>query len=292
MTEENKKRIHIQAGINKYTNQPEVVASRRKRGRKKKYSPESKALNTVNHSDLSYKLNEFFKMQIKDKNKIYTFGECMKDTSVSFVLKSIFNNIDFTDEVQKKDFETRYFNAKTLFLKDAEKKKNQIQKNKHSNLEDCLTDERIIEHIKQVMNEKTEMFNITKGGQYIFDLSKISKEMEGIYATLSTNDILKDEKKIHQLRNDLNVKQLELDYHTMALNHGEIFLRKTEILTEIEGSQLNNMLIQKTKKVIKSTEQELKNINNLSSTEEIEITTKKQSILNMYKTGKDIVKKV
>lgn len=295
MTEEQKTRkIHIKAGVNQYTNQPQVESNRRKRGRKKKYDPESKALNTVNHSDLSYKFNEFFKICIDKDNKIPTFGDCIKDRGNSFTLKSIFHNIDFNDEVEKKGFEARYSKAKALFIKDAENKLKSLKENKHkySNIEDFLTDKRVIEHIKQVMNESDEMFNITKEGQYIFDLSKMSKEMEGVYATLSTDNILKDEQKINQLRNDLNVKQLELDYHTMSLNHGEIFLRKSEIRTEIEGNQLNSMLIKKTKRVIKSTETELNNIDDVHTLEQKIIIGQKQKILDMYKTGKDIAKKV
>lgn len=296
MTEEPRvkrvKKRKIKGGITEYINQPEVERVRKKRGRKAKYDPESKALNTVNHSDLSYKLNEFFTICIKDKNQIPTFGVCMKDKSTMFILKSIFNHIDFTDEVAKKDFQDRYSKAKGLFIKDAEKKTKHVMENKHSNLKDSLTHEKIIEYIKEVMNENDEMFDVTTNGQYIFDLSKMSKEMEGLYATLSTDNILKDEDKIKELQNKLNVKQLELDYDTMGMNYGEVFLRKSEIITELEGNNLNRMLIRKTKKVIKSTDEELKNIENIPTAEEILITTKKQNILNMYKTGKDIVKKV
>lgn len=286
------KKRKIKHGITEYIYKPAIESVKKKRGRKQKYDPESKALYTVNPNDTSYKLNKFFKGLIKDKHAIPTFEECMGDDSNCFMLKCIFHDIDFTDEIQRKAFASRYTKVKSDFFKDAEKKLKATLQSKYTNLQDCLTDEKIIEYFKQVMSENSHMFDVTQGGKYIFDLSKMSDKLEGLYATLSTDNILKDKKKIEQLRNELQKKQLELDYHTMELNYGEVYLRKSEIITELDGNNLNRMLINKTRRVIKSTESELKNINNKPTKDEIDITKKKQAILDVYKTAKDIVKKV
>lgn len=286
------KKRRVRHGVTEYIHKPVVERVRKKRGRKQKYDPESKALNTVNPNDASYKLNTFFKGLIKQKNQIPTFEECMQDDINSFTLKCMFNNIDFTDDIQRKAFASRYAKVKSDFFKDAEKKLKATLQNKYSNLQDCLTDEKIIEYFKQVMSENSHMFDITEGGKYIFDLSKMSGKLEGLYATLSTDNILKDKKKIEELRNELQKKQLELDYHTMELSYGEVYLRKSEIITELDGNNLNRMLINKTKKVIKSTDEELKHIQEIPTTEQTMITKKKQTLLDVYKTAKDIVKKV
>jgi len=286
------KKEKIKHGVTEYIHKPVVERVRKKRGRKQKYNPESKALDTVNPNDASYKLNQFFKGLIKNKYQIPTFEECMGDEHNSFTIKCIFNDIDFTDALARKTFASRYAKVKSDFFKDAEKKLKATLRNKYSNLKDCLTNENIIEHFKQIMSENSHMFDVTEGGKYIFDLSKMSGKLEGVYATLSTDNILKDKNKIEELRNELNRKQLELDYHTMELNYGEVYLRKSEIITEIDGNNLNRMLINKTKKVIKSTDEELKHIQEIPTAEQILITSKKQKILDVYKTAKDIVKKV
>lgn len=286
------KKKKVRHGVTEYIHKPVVERVRKKRGKKQKYDPESKALNTVNPNDTSYKLNKFFKGIIKQKNQIPTFEECMGDEHNSFTLKCIFNDIDFTDTVARKAFASRYAKVKSDFFKDAEKKLKATLQNKYSNLKDCLTDENIIEYFKQVMSENSHMFDVTEGGKYIFDLSKMSGKLEGIYATLSTDNILKDKKKIEELRNELQKKQLELDYHTMELSYGEVYLRKSEIITELDGNNLNRMLINKAKKVIKSTDEELKHIQEIPTAEQITITKKKQTLLDVYKTAKDIVKKV
>lgn len=286
------KKRRVRHGVTEYIHKPVVERVRKKSGRKQKYDPESKALNIVNPNDASYKLNKFFKGLIKNKYQIPTFEECMGDEHNSFTLKCIFNDIDFTDDIQRKTFASRYAKVKSNFFKDAEKKLKATLQNKYSNLQDCLTNENIIEYFKQVMSENSHMFDVTEGGKYIFDLSKMSGKLEGIYATLSTDNILKDKKKIEELRNELDRKQLELDFHIMEVNYGETYLRKSEIVTEIEGNNLNRMLINKAKKVIKSTDEELKHIQEIPTAEQMLITSKKQKILDMYKTGKDIVKKV
>ena len=294
-TQTSKKRVKkrkVINGITEYINKPFVERVRKKRGRKKKYDPESKALNTVNPNDTSYKLNTFFKGIIKQKNQIPTFEKCMEDDVNSFTLKCIFYNVDFTDETQRKAFASRYTKVKSDFYKDTDKKLKTILKNKYSELKECLTDEKIIEYFKKIMSEESHMFDVTEGGKYIFDLSKMSGKLEGVYATLSTDNILKDKKKIKQLNNELKKKQLELEYHNMELSYGEVYLRKSEIITEIDGNNLNRMLINKTKKVIKSTDEELKHIEEMPTTEQTMITKKKQAILDVYKTAKDIVKKV
>lgn len=284
-----RKRQLVKHGIYVYRNREEVPRERKKKGRKKKYDPESKATNTVNYSDFSYKINAFFKQTISQGGEIITFKRAMEKYGI--FLKCIFNTVDFTNEVQKQDFEANYSRYKTKFLKDNDTKIKSIRESNHTELIELLSDDNIKKYITD--NISPNMLDVTYKGTYVFDLSKMSQEMEGIYATFSLDKkALKDEDKINELRNMLTLKQLELDYKTMEINYGEIFLRKSEILTELEGNNLNNMLIKKTKTVIESTEEQIKDLNNLPSSEQVQLTTYKQKILDMYKTGKDIVKKI
>jgi len=282
-----RERRKIKHGVYVYSKREEVPRERNKRGRKKKYDSESKATNTVNHSDFSYRINEFFKQTIDKKNQIMTFKIAMEEYGV--LIKCMFPNVNFADDKQKKDFADNYSHYKNKFSKDNGEKIKRIRESNKDKLIAQLSDENIKKYILE--NMTTDIFQPDSKGTYVFDLSRMSQEAEGLYATFSQKTF-KDEEKINEFRNMLTVQQLKMDAVNMELNYGEIFLRKSEIITELEGNNLNNMLIQKTKEIIKSTDEQLENINELPTASEILITTNKQKILDMYKTGKDIAKKI
>ena len=265
-----------------------VEKKRKKRGRKPKYHPDSKALETYNPLDGSHRMKEIIKLTIENHKRIYTFEEVIE--KYGGILRGFFYDVDLNDEKQRLKLSKTYDATKRQFIKD-EKRKRDAKGGKYKAVNDKLNNEAIKQHI--IENLTPDMIEVDANGLFLFDLSKLTHDAKEMYAFIK-ND-LKDDVitgKVRDITTYLTFKQLELDYKKMTIERAELILREHEVITDLEGNTLDRMTKQRAKKVIQSTDSILKDIESNDYTYEEKLQMKKKrELLDLYKVGRDISKK-
>jgi len=265
-----------------------VERQRKKRGRKPKYSGESRAKETFNPQDTAHKMREIMRVSIENNGTIYPFEKVI--LKYGGILRGFFPNVDFNNEAERLALSKSYDMAKRQFLKD-QKRKREATGGKYKAINDKLNNEDLKKHI--IENLSPEAITLDPSGLFLFDLSKLSKDAGDMYAFIATD--LKDKKTskdITEITNYLTLKQLEIDHKEMTIKNAELILKQHEILTDLEGNTLDRMTKYRAKKVIKSADSLLNNLDasDYSVSEKLQIK-KKSDLLDLYKTGREISKK-
>lgn len=265
-----------------------VERQRKKRGRKPKYSGESRAKETFNPQDTAHKMREIMRVSIENNNTIYPFEKVI--LKYGGILRGFFPNVDFNNEAERLALSKSYDMAKRQFLKD-QKRKREATGGKYKAINDKLNNEDLKKHI--IENLSPEAITLDPSGLFLFDLSKLTEDAGDMYASIATD--LKDKKTnkdITEITNYLTLKQLEIDHKEMTIKNAELILKQHEILTDLEGNTLDRMTKYRAKKVIKSADSLLNNLHasDYSVSEKLQIK-KKSDLLDLYKTGREISKK-
>jgi hypothetical protein len=265
-----------------------IERQRKKRGRKPKYSGESKAKETYNPQDTAHKMREIMRVSIENNNCIYSFEKVL--LKYGGILRGFFPNVDFNNEAERLALSKSYDMAKRQFLKD-QKRKREATGGKYKAINDKINNDDLKKHI--IENLSPEAITLDPSGLFLFDLSKLTEDAGDMYAFIKTD--LKDKKTtqdITEITNYLTFKQLELDHKEMTIKRAELILKQHEILTDLEGNTLDRMTKYRAKKVIKSADSLLNNLNSTDYTQsEKQQIRKKQELLDLFKTGRDISKK-
>jgi hypothetical protein len=265
-----------------------VERQRKKRGRKPKYSGESRAKETFNPQDTAHKMREIMRVSIENNDTIYPFERVV--LKYGGILRGFFPNVDFNNEAERLALSKSYDMAKRQFLKD-QKRKREATGGKYKAINDKLNNEDLKKHI--IENLSPEAITLDPSGLFLFDLSKLTEDAGDMYAFIATD--LKDKKTnkdITEITNYLTLKQLELDHKEMTIKNAELILKQHEILTDLEGNTLDRMTKYRAKKVIKSADSLLNDLDasDYSVSEKLQIR-KKRDLLDLYKTGREISKK-
>jgi hypothetical protein len=265
-----------------------IERQRKKRGRKPKYSGESKAKETFNPQDTAHKMREIMKVSIENNNSIYSFEKML--LKYGGIFRGFFPNVDFNNDAERLALSKSYDMAKRQFLKD-QKRKREATGGKYKAINDKLKNDDLKKHI--IENLSPEAITLDPSGLFLFDLSKLTEDADDMYAFIATD--LKDKKTskdITEITNYLTLKQLEIDHKEMTIKNAELILKQHEILTDLEGNTLDRMTKYRAKKVIKSADSLLNNLDasDYSVSEKLQIK-KKSDLLELYKTGREISKK-
>jgi len=227
-------------------------------------------------------------VSIENNNSIYSFEKML--LKYGGIFRGFFPNVDFNNEAERLALSKSYDKAKTQFLKD-QKRKREATGGKYKAINDKLNNEDLKKHI--VENLSPEAITLDPSGLFLFDLSKLTEDAGDMYAFIKTD--LKDKKTskdITEITNYLTLKQLEIDHKEMTIKNAELILKQHEILTDLEGNTLDRMTKYRAKKVIKSADSLLNNLDasDYSVSEKLQIK-KKSDLLELYKTGREISKK-
>ena len=233
-----------------------VERQRKKRGRKPKYSGESRAKETFNPQDTAHKMREIMRVSIENNSTIYPFESVV--LKYGGILRGFFPNVDFNNEAERLALSKSYYMAKRQFLKD-QKRKREATGGKYKAINDKLNNEDLKKHI--IENLSPEAITLDPSALFLFDLSKLTEDAGDMYAFIAKD--LKDKKTnkdITEITNYLTLKQLEIDHKEMTIKNAELILKQHEILTDLEGNTLDRMTKYRAKKVIKSADSLLNNL--------------------------------